>query len=79
MPMETAKLFWNGRSQAVRLPRHFRFQGDRVFVKRMGNAVVLLPYHDSWQALFESIDQFSDDFMDDREQPPQQQRESLFE
>ena len=79
MPMETAKLFQNGRSQAVRLPKHLRFQGDRVFVKRMGNAVVLLPYNDSWQSLFESIDQFSDDFMDDREQPPQQQRESLFE
>ena len=79
MPMETAKLFQNGRSQAVRLPKHFRFQGDRVFVKRMGNAVVLLPYHDSWQSLLESIDRFSDDFMDDREQPPQQQRESLFE
>jgi antitoxin VapB len=37
------------------------------------------PYHDAWQSLFESLDQFSDDFMDDREQPDQQQRESAFE
>lgn len=76
--METAKLFQNGQSQAVRLPKDFRFQGSKVFIKKMGNAVVLLPYHDSWRSLFESLDQFSDDFMSDRTQP-QQQRENLFE
>ncbi len=77
--METAKLFQNGQSQAVRLPKDFRFQGSKVFIKKMGNAVVILPYHDSWRSLFESLDQFSDDFMSDRTQPVQQQRESLFE
>lgn len=76
--METAKLFKNGQSQAVRLPKEFRFQGDKVFIKRVGNAVVLLPYQDSWQSLFESLHQFSDDFMAVREQPVQQ-RESAFE
>ena len=69
--MQIAKLFQNGQSQAVRLPKEFRFQGDKVYIKRMGNAVVLLPYHDSWQTLFESLDQFSDDFMNDHEPPPQ--------
>jgi antitoxin VapB len=77
--MQTAKLFQNGQSQAVRLPKEFRFQGDKVFIKRMGNAVVLLPYHDSWQALFDSLDQFSDDFMERRDQPTQSPRESVFE
>ncbi len=77
--METARLFQNGQSQAVRLPKEFRFQGDKVYIKRMGNAVVLLPYHDSWQALFESLDHFSDDFMEQREQPTQPPRESAFE
>lgn len=77
--MQTAKLFQNGQSQAVRLPKEFRFHGDRVFIKRMGNAVVLLPYHDSWQALFDSLDQFSDDFMQQRDQPSQPPRESAFE
>ena len=77
--MQTAKLFQNGQSQAVRLPKEFRFQGDKVFIKRMGNAVVLLPYHDSWQSLFESLDQFSDDFMEQRDQPTQPPRESAFE
>jgi antitoxin VapB len=77
--METAKLFQNGKSQAVRLPKEFRFRGDKVFIKRMGNAVVLLPYHESWQPLLASIDLFSDDFMEEREQPPVQRRESAFE
>ena len=76
--METARLFKNGQSQAVRLPKDFRFEGEKVFIKRMGNAVVLIPYQDSWETLFESLDQFSDDFMEVREQPPTQHRESLF-
>ena len=76
--METARLFKNGQSQAVRLPKDFRFEGEKVFIKRVGKAVVLIPYQDSWQTLFESLDQFSDDFMEVREQPPTEHRESLF-
>lgn len=77
--METAKLFQNGQSQAVRLPKEYRFQGDRVYVKRLGEAVVLLPYHAPWSTLIASLDDFSDDFMDERGQPAQQERERLFE
>ena len=78
--MDTARLFRNGRSQAVRLPKEFRFEGDKVYVKRVGNAVVLLPYSGSWESLFESLGKFSDDFMEDREQPARaEKRESVFE
>ena len=77
--MQTARLFKNGRSQAVRLPQEYRFDGDRVFIKRVGNSVVLIPYQEPWQSLFESLEQFSDDFMESREQPAQQKREHLFE
>jgi antitoxin VapB len=77
--MDTAKLFQNGKSQAVRLPREYRFQGDTVFIKRMGNAVILLPVEHSWQSLIDSLDGFSDDFMAERDQPPAQPRESLFQ
>ena len=76
--MQTAKLFTNGRSQAVRLPKEFRFNGNSVFIKKMGNTVVLIPYQESWQSLFDSLDQFSDDFMGTRDQPEQQLRESVF-
>lgn len=71
--MQTAKLFRSGRSQVVRLPKEFRFKGDRVFIKKVGSSVVLIPYQEPWQTLFESLDQFSDDFMEDREQPMQQE------
>ncbi len=76
--MKTAKLFQNGQSQAVRLPKEFRFEGDEVIIKRSGNAVILLPANHSWDVLVNSLDQFSDDFMSDRAQPDQQVREDLF-
>ncbi len=76
--MKTAKLFQNGQSQAVRLPKEFRFEGDEVIIKRSGNAVILLPANHSWDVLVNSLDKFSDDFMTDRAQPEQQVREDLF-
>ena len=76
--METAKLFQNGKSQAVRLPKEFRFGSDRVYIKRVGNAVVLLPYKSSWDTLLESLTHFSADFMSEHIQPPTQERENAF-
>jgi len=67
--MKTAKLFKNGDSQAVRLPKEFRFQGTEVFLQRLGNAVVLLPKTKSWETLIGSLAKFPSDFMSDREQP----------
>jgi antitoxin VapB len=77
--MKTAKLFQNGQSQAVRLPKEFRFDGNEVFIKKSGSAVVLIPRVNSWSALFDSLDKFSDDYMTERNQPVQQKRETLFE
>ncbi len=77
--METAKLFQNGRSQAVRLPKEFRFEGEEVYVKRVGNAVVLLPHQDSWEGLFESLELFSEDFMENRDQPVRPEERASFE
>ena len=77
--MDTAKIFKNGKSQAIRLPKEYRFQGSKVYVKKVGNAVVLIPEQDSWQTLIESLAQFSDDFMLERQQPPPQEREGVFE
>lgn len=76
--MDRAKIFQSGRSQAVRLPKEFRFQGSEVFVKRIGKAVVLLPVDDAWDSLAESLHVFSDDFMMERQPSPEQQREDPF-
>jgi len=75
--MKTAKLFQNGQSQAVRLPREFRFEDDRVYVKKSGNVVMLIPAKGSWDMLVKSLNKFSPDFMSERKQPKTQKRESF--
>ncbi|RJQ79192.1 MAG: antitoxin [Desulfobacteraceae bacterium] len=75
--MQTAKIFINGRSQAVRLPKDFRFSGEDVYIKKVGKMVILIPKDDPWSSLINSLDQFTDDFMESREQPNQTQRENL--
>ena len=75
--MQTAKIFINGRSQAVRLPKDFRFSGNDVFIKKIGKMVVLLPKDDPWSSLVNSLDQFTEDFMNNRNQPNQDSREQF--
>jgi len=75
--MKTAKIFKNGQSQAVRLPKEFRFNDSEVFIKKSGNIVQLIPRTDSWNCLFESLKQFSRDFMSKRKQPESEKRESF--
>ena len=75
--MKTAKLFKNGNSQAVRLPKDFRFEGESVFVQRLGNSVVLIPKDNPWKSLMDATERFTDDFMEERDQGEQPERESL--
>ena len=75
--MKEAKLFKNGQSQAVRLPREFRFNEDHVFIKREGNVVLLIPASGAWSTLVDSLSGFSDDFMEGRNQPSVQRRGGL--
>lgn len=58
--MTTAKIFWTGRSQAVRLPKEFRFDGDEVRIRRRGNAVILEPIQKTWDWL-DTIEPLTDD------------------
>lgn len=75
--MKTAKLFTNGRSQAVRLPKECRFPGKDVYVRKLKGLVILVPKDDAWQPLLDSLDHFTSDFLDERQQPPQQKRVGL--
>jgi len=78
--MKTAKLFKNGQSQAVRLPKEFRMAGNEVYIKRQGEAIVLLPKEVSWKPLFDSLEHFEKDFKIERNQPvKEQERESMFQ
>lgn len=77
-----AKVFMTGRSQAVRLPKEYRVTGDSVYVKRLGNAILLLPKAgDRWQGLFAALDEFPRDFTLERQQfqSPREGIEALFD
>lgn len=76
--MQTAKLFWSGRSQAVRLPKEFRFSGDKVRIRKRGDAVILEPIADDWAWLDHLPGKFDDDFIAAvNEQPAEQERPEL--
>jgi len=75
--MDTARLFRSGRSQAVRLPKDYRFQGSEVAVKHFGNGVLLLPVDDPWTTLEAGLAGFEPGFVIERQQPEEQQREAL--
>jgi antitoxin VapB len=72
--LDTARLFQSGRSQAVRLPKEYRFAGTEVVVKHFGNGVLLLPVDDPWQTLAAGLAAFEPGFALTREQPDEQVR-----
>ena len=76
--MDTAKVFWSGRSQAVRLPRAFRVDGREVRIRRRGRAIVLEPVPDSWGWLDALAGELDDDFVSAAcEQPEPVERPEL--
>ena len=76
--MTEAKLFKNGQSQAVRLPKSYRFEGNSVYIKHFGKGVLLFPKNNGWSLLEESLNEFTSDFMTSRDQGTFEDREHLF-
>jgi len=76
----TAKLFRNGRSQAVRLPQEFRFEGEEVRIRRVPEGVLLQPVIRDTAAWFAELDKFNvEPFMKDGRQQPKTPRRRIFE
>ena len=75
--METAKLFTNGQSQAVRLPKKYRFYGDEVYIVKVGKIVMLFPKEQIWEIFLEGLNSFTPDFMEGERNQDAQQREVL--
>ena len=75
--MDTARLFRSGRSQAVRLPKDYRFLGSEVAVQHFGNGVLLLPIDDPWSTLEAGLSSFEPDFEMERQQSDEQQSETI--
>ena len=68
--MTTAKLFTNGSSQAVRLPKECRLDGNEVYVKKIGSTVLLVPKESIWETFMEGINGFTDDYFTAVEERP---------
>jgi antitoxin VapB len=77
--MEIAKIFWSGRSQAVRLPKEFRFQTEEVRIRRHGNAVILEPIAEDWEWLDAIAGKLDDDFVEAANERPEQQHRPALE
>jgi antitoxin VapB len=77
MGIETIDIKNTKGAQDIRIPKKMRIDDDKVYLKKVGNTLYVIPYHSPWQNLIDSTDSFTSDFMDEREQPEQQQRETL--
>ncbi len=77
MPRATAKIFRNGRGQAVRLPKGFRFAGDEVYIEKRGDSLVLSPKEPSWADFFAQAPLPSEDLPRTRDDLPPQRRDGL--
>ena len=67
--METAKVFANGRSQAVRLPKKYRLDESEIFVQKVGNVILLIPKENRWQTFLDGVNGFTEDFFEDGRMP----------
>jgi len=76
--MNVVEILQDGLNQVVKLPEEYHLSDNKAYIRQIGNAVVLIPYHDPWHPLFDSLDKFSVDFMQERNQPESQIRERLF-
>ena len=78
--MKTATVTTEPEGQIVHLPAEIRLANGEIFVSQVGQSVVLVPKGaNPWQSLFDSLDQFSEDYMENRAQPAPQERETVFE
>lgn len=75
MPNHIAKIFMNGRSQAIRLPKEFRFECDEVYVRRVGPDVVISSKKPTWDEFFNQKSAFDDDFLRNRDDAEPQERD----
>jgi antitoxin VapB len=75
MPFETVKIQKKSGSQTIRIPESLRIEDDKVYLKRVGNSIYVIPFHDPWESLIQSTELFTDDYLDQRNQPKVQERD----
>ena len=76
--MLSSKVFISGNSQAIRLPKEYQVSEKELYIKKVGNTIILFPKNNPWEAFERSLTEFSPDFMcEGRNQPPLQNREEI--
>ncbi len=77
MSFQAVKIKKQAGSQLIRIPDQMKIEDDKVYLKKIGNSIYVIPYHNPWDSLVDSTKDFTDDFMSERNQPEQQERERL--
>jgi len=78
MPFETVKIKKKSGAQVIQIPESLRIEDNKVYLKKVGNSIYVIPFHNPWEPLIQSTELFTKDFLDERDQPGVQERE-LFE
>jgi antitoxin VapB len=76
--LDTAKIFKNGKSQAIRIPKAYRLKGKEANITQIGDALIILPKKDAWDTFLDGLNGFSEDFLTERIQPKNDERENIF-
>ena len=77
MNIETIKIEQISGKQIIKIPENLKIDDDKVYLKKVGNLLYVIPFHNPWQSTINSLDEFSEDFMNERDQPSNQTRESF--
>ena len=75
--MDTIKIKQKGKNQTISIPKKYNFEDDEVYIKKVGNSLVILPKKNPWNGMFESLNRFTEDFMSERIQPELDKRDII--
>jgi len=78
MPFETVKIKNKSGSQIIQIPEGLKIEDNKVYLKKVGNSIYVIPFHNPWDSLIQSTGLFTNDYLDERNQPAVQERD-LFE
>ena len=77
MAFRTIDIKKEGSSQVIAIPGDLAINDDKVYLKKVGNVIYLIPFHNPWQSMIDGAQSFSDDFMEERDQPEMQVRDDI--
>ncbi|MEQ8687108.1 AbrB/MazE/SpoVT family DNA-binding domain-containing protein [Imperialibacter roseus] len=77
MGFETIDIKDSTGTQLIGIPESLKINDNKAYLKKVGNVLYIIPFHDPWKSLIDSVNEFSDDFMIERDQPIEQKRETF--